>query len=111
MQSLSPHFQEMISALMELEPRLVIILYPDCATIKTGHPFLKDCSMLSNTTWCQIYVDKLYVGEGKPTTVKLFVGHDTPAAAFNSLEFTQKAEELDGEVCVCIIQASKVVEA
>ena len=95
---------------MELEPRLAIILYPNCVTTKTGYPFLKDCSMLSNTTWYQIYVDKFYIGEEKLTTVKLFVGHNTPPAAFNSLEFTQKEEELDGEVWVCIIQASKVVD-
>ena len=43
--------------------------------------------------------------------VKLFVGHDTPSAAFNSLEFAQKADELDGVVRVCFIQASKVVVA
>ena len=67
--------------------------------------------MLSNATRCQIYVDKLYVGEGKPITVKLFVGHDTLAAVINSLEFSQKADEFDGSVCMCIIQASKVVEA
>ena len=106
-----PSFREMIPAIMELEPRLAIFPYPDHATIKTGRPFLNNCSMLSNSTRCRIYVDKLYVGEGKPTTVKLFVGHNTLAAVFNSLEFAQKADELDGAVCMCTIQASKVVEA
>ena len=62
--------------------------------------------MLSNNTY-----NKLYVTEGKSTTVKIFVGHNTPAAAFNSLEFSWKADEFDGEVCVCIIQASTVVMA
>ena len=67
--------------------------------------------MLSNCSLCQIYVDELYVGERKPTLVKLFIGHNALAAAFNSLEFAQKADELDSVVCVCTIQASKVVEA
>ena len=66
--------------------------------------------MLSKSTWCQIYIDQFYVGEGKPTLVKLFVGHDILAAAFNSLEFIQNADELDGAVRVCTIQASKIVE-
>ena len=94
---------------MELEPSLVIILYPDCTTTKTELPFSKDCSMLSNSTWCQIYVNKLYVGERKPTAVKMFVVHDTSAATFNSLKFAQKADKFDGEVCFNIIQASTVV--
>ena len=41
----------------------------------------------------------------------MYVGHDMPVAAFNSLECAQKAYELDDEVHVSIIQASKVVEA
>ena len=41
----------------------------------------------------------------------MFVGHDMPAAAFNSKECAQIAYELDGGVCVSIIQTSKVVKA
>ena len=48
---------------------------------------------------------------GTPTTVKLFVGHNMPSAVFNSLELAQKADELEGAVRVCFIQASKVVVA
>ena len=59
----------------------------------------------------ELYIDELYVEEGQPTLVKLFVGHNILAAAFNSLEFAQKADELDRAIRVCIIQASKVVEA
>ena len=106
-----PHFRELIGVFMELETSLVIIPYPDCSITKIGHPFLKDCSMLSNTTCIRIYVDKLYAAEGKPTTVKLLVGHDTPSAAFNSLEFSWKANKFDGTVRGCIIQASTVVTA
>ena len=96
---------------MELEPGLVIIPYPDRFTTKTSRPFSKDCSMLFNTTRVQMYVDELFAVERKTTTVKLLVGHDTPSAAFNSLEFAWKADEFDGEFCVCTIQASKVVTA
>ena len=66
-----PRFRERIGPLMELEPTLIIIPYPDRPTTKTGRLFSKDCSMLSNTTRVRIYVDELYVAEGKPTTVKL----------------------------------------
>ena len=76
-----------------------------------GPPFVNDCSMLSSSYWCQIYVEKLFIGEGKPITVKMLTGHDIPAAAFNSLEFAQEAYELNSEVRVSIIQTSKVVEA
>ena len=65
--------------------------------------------MLSNTTQYQIYVDELYAAERKLTTVKIFVSYDTSAAAFNSLEFARNANKYDGEVCICIIQASSVV--
>ena len=104
------HFREMISALMELEPRFVINPYQECATTKTRRPFLNNCSMLSNTTWYRFYVNELYVGEKKTTIVKLLLGHNTLAASVNLLEFSQKADALDGEVCIFIIQACKVVE-
>ena len=104
-------FQEMILAIMELEPHLVILSYSDCATTKARRPFSNNCSMLSSATWCRNHVDKLYVGEGKPTLVKMFVGHDILAAAFNSFEFTQKAVDFDGVVRLCIVKASKVVES
>ena len=67
--------------------------------------------MLSSFHWCQIYTDKLYIVEGRPITVKMFVGHDMPAAAFKTKECAQIAYELDDGVCVSIIQASKVVKA
>ena len=96
---------------MELETSLVIISYSDCPTTKTGSSFLKDCFMLSNTTRVRIYLDELSAAEGKPATVKMFVGHDTLATAFNSLKFSQKANKFDGVVCICSIQASTVVMA
>ena len=44
-------------------------------------------------------------------TVKLFIGHDIPPAAFNFLEFAWKVDKLDGAVRVCTIQVSTVVTA
>ena len=95
---------------MELEPCIVILLYPDCAITKTGRLFLNNCSMLSNATWCRNYVDNLYVGEGKPTCAKICVAHNILVAVFNSLNLAQKSDDLDGAVRACIIKASKVVE-
>ena len=101
----------MLTVLMAFEPCLVIIPYPNGAISKKGRPFANRCSMLSSSYWCQIYVDKLFIGEGNLTTDKLFVGHDVPSAVFNSLEVAQKADELKGAVPVCFIQASKVAVA
>ena len=67
--------------------------------------------MLSSPTQCRTYVDKLWVKEGTPTLVKMFVGHNIQVDAFNSLKFAQKVDDLDGAVRVFIIQSSKVVEA
>ena len=64
-------------AMMELEPHLVILQYPDCATTTKGLAFSDNCSMLSSVTRYQTYVDKLWVGDGTPTRVKMFVGHNT----------------------------------
>ena len=105
------YFQEKLIELMKFEPCLVIIPYPDGNSTKTGCPFANDCSMLSSSYWCQIYIDKLYIVEGRPTTVKMFVGYDMPAAAFNSLECAQKVYKFNDEVRASFIQASKVVEA
>ena len=99
------HFQEMMNEIMNFELRLVIIPYPGGDSSKIGHPFVKECSMLSSSHWCQIYIDILYIPEGRPTTVKIFVGHDMPPAAFNSKECAQVAYERDGAVCVCTIQS------
>ena len=106
-----PQFRELLLALMELEPSLATIPYPDHPTTKTSCPFSKDCSMLSNTTRIRTYVDQIYAADDKSTIVKWLVGHDTPSAAFNSLEFSRKADEFDGEVRICTIQASTVVTA
>ena len=40
-----------------------------------------------------------------------FVSHDLKSAAFDSIEFSKAADDLDGAVSVCVIQASKVVIA
>ena len=54
---------------------------------------------------------KIYISNGKTTTAKVFVGHDSVSAIFNSLELAQIAEEKDGSIRVCHIQANKVVAA
>ena len=109
-----PHFvqqfRDMMTNIIQFEPRLVIIPYPDKDPSKKGRPFANDCSMLSSSYSCQIYLNSLYISEGRPTTVKIFVGHDMPPAAFNSKECAKVAYERDGAVCVCTIQNSKVVE-
>ena len=105
------YFREMLLALMIFEPSLVVILYPGGATSNKGCPFENECSTICSSYKCQIYIDNLSIGNGTPTTVKLFVGHDMSSDIFNSLELAQKADDLEGAVRVCFIQASKVVVA
>ena len=103
------HFREILIELIKLEPRLVVIPFPDGDTSKNERPFAHECSMISSSYQCRIYVDQLVIGEGKPTSVKVFVGHDMPSAVFSSLEVAQKIDEIDNAVRVCPIQSSKVV--
>ena len=75
---------------------------------------IKDVPSRTNrSSWiCKTYHNEdIYIADGKPTTVKVFVGHDSLAAIFNLLELGQLADEKDGAIRVCHIQASKVVVA
>ena len=67
--------------------------------------------MLSALSRARQYVDKIWVKELMAMIVKVFVGHDLPAAAFNSIEFAKAIDNIDGAVSVCVIQASKVLAA
>ena len=67
--------------------------------------------MLSSMSRAQLYVNHIWVREGEPTRIKIIVSHDLKAAAYNSIEFANVADDLDGAVSVCVIQASKVVIA
>ena len=77
------HFRKMMNEIVEFEPSLVIIPYPGGDSSKTDRPFANDCSMLSSSYWCQIYMYKLYIPEGRHITVKIFVRNYMPTAAFN----------------------------
>ena len=63
----SPDSEKMILAIIDLEPCLVILPYPNCATTAKGRSFSKDCLMLPSLTCCRTYVDRIWVGEGTPT--------------------------------------------
>ena len=102
----------MIGVLMAFEPSLVVIPYPGGHKSHKGRSFAHKPSTLVNFWKCKIYINEdIYIANGKPTTVKVFVGHDSLAAIFNSLKLTQFADEKDGAIHVCHIQASKVVVA
>ena len=76
-----------------------------------GRPFAYEASTLVSTYEYKIYVNEHFVAPGKPMTVKVFAGHNSPAAIFNSLELAKLADEKECSVKVCAIQASKVVIA
>ena len=69
-------------------------------------------STLVSSWKCKIYINEdIYIADGKPTAVNFFVGHDSSAAVFNSLELAKLVDEKEGSIRVCHIQASKVVVA
>ena len=70
-----------------------------------------DPSVIASTLKAKIYVNDLYIGPGKPTTVKIFVGHNKPAAMFNSIELVKIVDEIECTVKVCAIRSNKVVVA
>ena len=106
--------RDIITVLMEFEPNLVVIPFPDSkdAIKNRSRPFMYVPTSLSSTYICKGYHQEgLYIAEGQPTIVKLFVGRDCVPAAFNSREMADLAEEKDGAIRVCHIQASKVIPA
>ena len=44
------------------------------------------------------------------TIIKVFVGHNLLAAAFNLIKFAKVTDDIEGVVSVCVIQTSKIVE-
>ena len=104
-------FRELIAVIMGFEPSLVVIPYPGGTESHKGRPFTHEALTLVSSYKCKIYMNDLFIIDGKPTTVKIFIGHDSPAAISNSLELAKLADKKDGSVQVCFIQASKVVFA
>ena len=52
--------------------------------------------MFSSLSQAYLYVDKIWVKEVEPTTLKVFISHDLPAAVINSIEFAKATDDLDG---------------
>ena len=104
-------FRGLIGLLVSFKTTLVVIPFPDRPESHKGRPFAHEPSTLVSTYKCKVYVSDLFISPGKPTTVKVFVGHDSPAAIFNSIKLAKLADEIDCSVKVCAIQASKVVVA
>ena len=110
------HFVEefctVIGVIMDFEKSLVVVPYPDGPESHKGRPFAHDPSILVSSWKYKIYISEdLYIAYGKPTSVKLFVGHNSSAAVFNSLEFAKLLHEREASIRVCHIQASIVVVA
>ena len=102
----------MIGVLMEFEPSLVVIPFPGGKELLKARPIAHEPSTLCSSWICKSYHNEdIYITNGKPTAAKVFVGHDSLAAIFNSRELAQSADEKDGAIRVYHIQASKVVVA
>ena len=101
----------MIAVIMGFKPSLVVIPYPGGDESHKGRPFAHKATTLVSSWKCKIYTNDIYIADGKPITVKVFVGHDSPAAIFNLLELAQLTDEKEGTVQLCFIRASKVVVA
>ena len=109
------HFVEefrTIGVIMDLEKILVVIPYPDDPESHKGRLFAHDPSTLVSSWKCKIYIDEdLYVADGKPTSVKLFVGHDSSATVFNLLDLAKLLHKRELFIRACYIQSSTVVVA
>ena len=104
--------REMVEVLIQFEPKLVIIPFPDSKDSIKARPFMHEASTLASSGSAKRYhAEDNYIADGMPTTTKIFVGHDSVPAIFNSRELAQIADERDGAIRVCHIQASKVVAA
>ena len=58
-----------------------------------------------------MYLEKLWVREGKDGTIEMFVAPVTPPISFNAVEFATACNDLDGAVSVSCIQASTTSRA
>ena len=97
---------------MDFEKTLVVIPYPDGPDSYKARPFSHDPSTLASYWKAKLYTSQdLYIADGKPTSAKIFVGHDSSAAVFNSLDLAKLLDEREASICVCHIQSSKVVVA
>ena len=67
--------------------------------------------MLSGVMKACLYLESLWVKEGKDVLVKMFVAHDIDPFSFNALEFASVCNDLDGALSVSRIQSNKTSRA
>ena len=96
-------FQALLAVLMKFTSRFVVIPFPEGPDSLQDRPFAHDPSVVASTWRAKVYVNDLYISPGKPTTVKVFVGHDEPAVIFNSIELAKRVDEIDCAIRVCAI--------
>ena len=96
---------------MKFTSPFVVVLFPEGPDSHKGRPFAHDPSVLVSTWTCKVYISNLYIAPEKPTTVKVFVGHNAPATIFNSIDLAKRVNKIDCAVRVCAIQSNKVVVA
>ena len=93
-----------IGEIMDFEQTLVVLPYPNGPDSHKARPFLHDPSTLASAWKAKMYIaEDLYIADGKPTTVKMFMGHDSSAAVFNSLDLARKLDEREASIRVCHI--------
>ena len=82
----------MLSWIFEKNP--VVIPYPGGPESHKGRPFAHKPLTLVSSWKCKMYINEdIYTAEGKPTAVKVFVGHNSSAAVFNSPELAKLVDE------------------
>ena len=104
-------FQGLVTVLIKFTSSFVVIPFPEGPDSHKGRPFANNPLVLVSTWTCTVYVSDLYIALVKPTTVKVLVGHNAPAAIFNSIDLAKRVDEIDCAFRVCAIQSNKVVIA
>ena len=94
--------------LIGLEPKLVILPYPDHPTTSKVRPVQKNISTISNTTKIKNFIDKVWVRERKESAINMFNSCDVLPVSFNSLEYAAVLEACEGATCVSSIHLSKI---
>ena len=63
------NIRALLVVLMGLEPRLVVLPYPNCHNSTKCHLFQNVASVISGVTKVHMYVEKLWLRDGKKTIV------------------------------------------
>ena len=103
------NIRAILQVFISLQPRMVLLSYPDDPFTNKSGWFLNIASVISSISRAWWYIDQCGVKEGIPTKIKLFVHQDLLPSYFNSSKFATTCDDLDSFMFVCSIQACNFI--